>query len=72
MSIMVQAKLNKESQVKLWAEAVNCSGFLVNVILKVERNYPAMEAWTGDILNNWFNCLAKIGIDGYVENADKI
>ena len=36
--MMVHAKLKKETQVKLWEEAVNCSGFLENKMLKVDRN----------------------------------
>ena len=46
--MMVCANLKKETQVKLWSEAVNCIGFLVNVILKVDQNEPAMEACTGN------------------------
>ena len=70
--MMVCANLRKETQVKLWSEAVNCIGFLVNVILKVDQNEPAMEACTGNSVENWFNRLVQFGIIGYVAKKDKI
>ena len=43
MIMMVNAKLDKETQVKLWPEVVHCSGFLENAILQVDQNEPTME-----------------------------
>ena len=70
--MMVRAKLKRETQVKIWAESVNCIGFLVNVILKVDQNEPSMEACTVNSSMNWFNCLVQFGIIVYVAKKDKI
>ena len=64
--MMVRAKLKRETQVKIWAESVNCIGFLVNVILKVDQNEPSMEACTVNSSMNWFNCLVQFGRIGNV------
>ena len=72
MTMMVNINLNKESQVKLWAEWVNRSGLLENLILKVDQNKPDMESWTGDSTSNWFNCLVQFGRTRYFANKDKI
>ena len=69
--MMVHAKLKKETQMKLWSEAFNCSGFLVNIILKVDQNEPAMEYWTGNSVRNWFNHMPQLGRIGYVSKKDK-
>ena len=55
--MIVHAKLMKETQVELWEESVNYSEVLVNVILKVDQNEPAVKYWTGDSVRNWFNNL---------------
>ena len=70
MKTMVHAKPKKETQVNLLAEAVNCSGFQVNVILKVDLNKPDTEAWTGNSVRNWFNNLMKSGRIGYFAKED--
>ena len=57
MTMIVHAKLMKETQVELWEESVNYSEVLVNVILKVDQNEPAVKYWTGDSVRNWFNNL---------------
>ena len=56
---------------KQWAEAVNCVVFLVNLILKVDQNKPAVEAWNGNSAKIWFNSLVKILIILYVAKKDK-
>ena len=72
MTIMVHDKFNKESQVQIREQEVNCSGLLENVTLKVDQNEPAMEAWTGKSVRNWFNCLVKFRRIGYVAKKDNI
>ena len=64
--------LKKEQQVKVWVEAVNCSGFLEILILKVDQNEPDMEYWTGNSVENWFNRLMKFERIGYVAKKGKI
>ena len=72
MTMMVHAKLQKETQVKLWAEAVNSSGLLENLILKVYQKYPDMEAWNGNIMMNWFDRLVQFIIIWYVAKENNI
>ena len=72
MTMMVHDKLKKETQMNLLSKSVNFSGFLVNVILKLDQNEPAMEAWTGNSAMNWFNTLVQFGRIGYVANYDRI
>jgi hypothetical protein len=40
-TMMAHARLTKEIHSKFWAEAVNCSGFLENLILKANKEKPA-------------------------------
>ena len=70
--MMVSAKLKKETQVKLWSEAVNCSSFMENIILKMYWNDPAMEYWTGNSVRTWFNLLVPFRRIGYVAKKDNI
>ena len=53
MIMMVNAKLKKETQVKLWPKAVNCSGLLENAMLQVDQNEPTMETWTWNSMRNF-------------------
>ena len=57
---------------KLQSEEVNWSGFLENLISRVEQNEPAMEYRTGNSVRNWFNSLVQLGRIGYVAKNDKI
>ena len=43
MVLMVHAKLIKESQSRFWAEAVNTSGFLQDLMCTSRNNTPAFE-----------------------------
>ena len=72
MPIMVNAKLKKETQVKIWPEAVNCSGLLENAMLQVDQNEPTMETWTWNIMRNFLNPLMQFGRIGYVAKKFKI
>ena len=72
MTMIVHAKLEKETQVKLYSESVNCSGFPEHVIFKVDKNETAMEACTGNSVKNWFYRLAQFRRIGYVAKKDKI
>ena len=71
MTMMVHDKLKKETQMNLLSKTVNFSGFLVNVILKLDQNEPAMEACTENSVNNWFILLVQSEIIGYVTKKDK-
>jgi hypothetical protein len=66
LTMMVHARLTKEMQSKLWAEAVNCSVFLENLILKANKDKPALEKWTGKSIRSHFNKLVQFGRVGYV------
>ena len=57
-------------QVQLWPEAVNCSGFLENFIIKEVRKAP--ENWSEKSVRRWFNKLAKLGRTGYITKKEKI
>jgi deoxyribodipyrimidine photolyase-like uncharacterized protein len=46
MTMMVNAWLKKEMQCFLWAEAVNCSVFLENLMKKPGRRDPTLKHWT--------------------------
>ena len=72
MTMMVCANLKKDAQVRLWSESFNCIGLLVNVILKVDQNEPAVESCTGNSVKNWFNRLVQFGRIGYVAKKDKV
>ena len=71
MTMMVHDKLKKETQMNLLSKSVNFSGFLVNVILKLDQNEPAMEALTGNSMRNWFYHIVKFGRMGYAAKKDK-
>lgn len=72
LTSMVHARLTKEMQAKLWAEAVNCSAFQENIILKSHRSKPALEAWTGKSVRPWFNKMVQFGRIGYIAKKNKI
>ena len=72
LTLMVHARLTKEMQSKLWAEAVNCSAFLENIIIKSHRSKPALEAWTGKSVRPWFNKMVQFGRIGYIAKKNKI
>ena len=69
---MVHARLTKEMQAKLWAEAVNCGCFLENLMVKKSGMPPALEAWSGEKTNRWFNRLVQFGRVGYVAKKSKV
>jgi hypothetical protein len=72
LTLMVHARLTKEMQAKLWAEAVNCSGFLENIIIKANRDKPAFEKWSDKSIRSYFNKLVQFGRVGYVAKKEKI
>ena len=59
-------------QVQLWSEAVNCSGFLENFIIKEVRKAPEIENWSEKRARRWFNKLAQLGRTGYITKKEKI
>ena len=72
LTMMVTARLKKEMQCFLWAEAVNCSVFLENLMKKPGRRDPALKHWTEKDVTKWFNCLVQFGRIGYIAKKDKI
>ena len=49
-----------------------CSGFLLNVLFKVDQNEPYMEACNRNSVRNWFNCLVQFKRIGCVVKKDHI
>ena len=54
MVLMTHANFTKEAQNFLWAEAVNTSAFLQDLMSTTRSTVPAMELWTGEKIVGWF------------------
>ena len=72
MVLMVHAGLTKEAQSRFWAEAVNTSGFLQDLMCTARNNTPALELWTGEKVIKWFTKLVQFGRIGYIPKGGKL
>ena len=72
MTMMANANLTVESQSKFWAEAVACSNYLEDLMIKAGRTDPSLAAWTEKNITKWFRQLVQFGRIGVVNKKEKI
>lgn len=69
--MMTNANLCSDSQGKFWAEAVSCSNYLEDLIIKAGRTKPALEVWTGIPVHKWMLKLVEFGRIGVVNKREE-
>ena len=72
MTMMVNSNLTVESQGKFWAEAVACSNYLEDLVIKAGRAEPALSIWTGNNIAKWIKRLVEFGRIGVVNKQEKL
>ena len=55
ITMMSHANLTLQAQRDFWAEAVACSAFTEDLVIKAGRTIPALHAWTGENGTKWEN-----------------
>ena len=59
--MMNNANLTLEAQKEFWAEAVACSAFVEDLMIKAGRISPALFNWTHTSVTKWVNHLIQFG-----------
>lgn len=72
MTMQVNANLNKNSQKLFWREAVACSNFHEDLVIKSGRKLPAITAWTGVDSSRWIRFMVQFGRLGVVNKKAKL
>ena len=72
MTMMVNANLTPDSQSEFWAEAVACSNFIEDLVIKSGRMEPALAAWTSTPVTKWIKHLVQFGRIGIVNKRLKV
>ena len=72
MTMMVTANLKVESQNKFWAEAVSTANYLEDLVIKAQRDKPALECWTDKSVSKWVKRLVEFGRIGVANKKDKL
>ena len=70
--MMVNANLTLESQKVFWAEAVACSAFIEDLVIKATRTIPALSAWTNTSVTKWVKNLVEFGRVAVVNKREKV
>ena len=71
MTMMNHANLTLESQKEFWAEAVACSAFIEDLMIKAGRTSPALYNWTNTTVTKWVKNLVQFGRIGVVKKKGK-
>ena len=61
-----------ESQKDFWAKAVACSAFIEDLIIKANREIPALSAWTNKPVGKWVKILVEFGRIAVVNKKEKV
>ena len=72
MTLMVNANLTAKSQNESWDEAVSCSTFIEDPVIKVGRKEPVLAAWTNTSVTKWVKYLAQFGRLAVVNKCEKV
>ena len=72
MTMQVNANLNQNSQKLFWGEAVACSNFHEDLVIKSGRKIPALTAWTGIDSSRWIKYMVQFGRLGVVNKKSKL
>ena len=71
MTMMSNANLTIDAQKEFWAEAVACSAFIEDLMIKAGRTAPALFLWTNTTVTKWLQHLIQFGRIGVVNKHGK-
>ena len=72
MTMMINANLTGEAQKDFWAEAVACSAFIEDLVIKAGRDTPALASWTATSVSKWVKHLVQFGRLAVVNKREKV